>query len=77
MHWQYTNVWYSAYLPMVSSYSFNNMGSIYNISRIMNSDFSFNLQAYKEYSPILLPASFAISYGLSFASITATATHTF
>ena len=43
----------------------------------MNSDFSFNLQAYKEYSPIFLPASFVIAYGLCFATITATATHIF
>ena len=62
---------------MMSSYSFDNTGSIYNVSRIINSDFSFNLQAYKEYSPIFLPVSFAISYGIFFASFTATTTHIF
>ena len=74
---QYTNVWYSAYLPLVSSDTFDNTGKQYNVSHILNSDSSFNLQAYKAYSPIFLPASFAISYGLSFATITATLTHTF
>jgi hypothetical protein len=74
---QYTNVWYSAYLPLVSSHMFDNTGKQYNVSQIINSDSSFNLQAYKAYSPIFLSASFAISYGLSFATITAILTHTF
>ncbi|KAI0251736.1 OPT oligopeptide transporter [Lactifluus subvellereus] len=73
----YTNVWYSAYVPLVSSYSFDNRGRTYNVSRIINADGSFNLQEYKAYSPLFLSASFAISYGLSFASITAVLTHTF
>ena len=74
---QYTNVWYSAYLPLVSSQSFDNTGKTYNVSRIINDDSSFNLEAYKAYSPLFLSASFVVSYGLSFASITATLTHTF
>ena len=74
---QYTNVWYSAYLPLVSSHTFDNTGKQYNVSQIINSDSSFNIQAYKAYSPIFLSASFAITYGLQFASITATLTHTF
>ena len=74
---QYTNAWYSAYLPLVSSVAFDNTGRQYNVSQIINSDSSFNLQAYKAYSPIFLSASFAISYGLSFATVTATISHTF
>ncbi|KAF8493687.1 OPT oligopeptide transporter [Russula emetica] len=73
----YTNVWYSAYLPLVSSDTFDNTGKQYKVSQVINSDSSFNLKAYKAYSPIFLSASFAISYGLSFATITATVTHTF
>ncbi|KAI0296744.1 OPT oligopeptide transporter [Multifurca ochricompacta] len=73
----YTNVWYSAYLPLVSSHSFDNRGKSYNVSRIINKDATFNLKAYEAYSPLFLSVSFAISYGLSFASITATLTHTF
>ncbi|KAI0245636.1 OPT oligopeptide transporter [Lactifluus subvellereus] len=72
----YSNVWYSAYLPLVSSHSFDNTGSIYNVSRIINADGSFNLQAYQSYSPIFLSMSFAIGYGLSFASIAAVLMHT-
>ena len=74
---QYTNVWYSSYLPLVSSRSFDNTGKTYNVSRIINNDSSFNLEAYKAYSPLFLSASFAITYGLEFASITAILTHTF
>ncbi len=74
---QYTNVWYSAYLPLFSSDTFDNTGKQYNVSQIINSDSSFNLQAYKAYSPIFLSISFAITYGLNFAAITATLTHTF
>ena len=74
---QYTNVWYTSYLPLVSSHSFDNTGNIYNVTQIINDDSSFNLEAYKAYSPLFLSASFAMSYGLSFASITATLTHTF
>lgn len=73
----YTNVWYTAHLPLVSSHSFDNTGKTYNVSRIINDDSSFNLEAYRAYSPLFLSASFAVSYGLSFASITATLTHTF
>lgn len=74
---QYSNVWYSAYLPLVSSHSFDNTGKTYNVSKIINADSTFNLQAYQAYSPLFLSASFAIAYGLSFASITATLTHTY
>jgi hypothetical protein len=72
---QYKNVWYSAYLPLVSSGSFDNAGNPYNVSRIINKDGSFDLQAYQAYSPVFISASWAISYGLSFAPITAIATH--
>ncbi|KAI0250906.1 OPT oligopeptide transporter [Lactifluus subvellereus] len=67
----YSNVWYSAYLPLISSHSFDNTGGIYNVSRVINADGSFNLQAYQAYSPVLLSVSWTMAYGLEFASITA------
>ena len=66
---------YSSYLPLMSSHPFDNTGKTYNLSRIIN-DTSSNLEAYKAYSPLLLPAS-VVSYELSFASITAILTHSF
>ena len=74
---QYTNVWYSSYLPLVSSQSFDNTGKAYNVSRIINEDMSFNLEAYNAYSPVFVPASSAITFGLQFVSIMAVSTHTF
>jgi hypothetical protein len=61
----------------LSSQSFDNTGAQYNVSRIINPDLSFNLEAYKAYSPLFISTSFAMLYGLSFASITAVLTHVF
>ena len=74
---QYSNVWYSAYLPLVSSQSFDNTGKQYDVSKVINADSTLNVEAYRAYSPLFLPASFAISYGVEFAAFTATLTHTF
>jgi OPT oligopeptide transporter protein len=74
---QYSNTWYSAYLPLISSQAFDNAGNVYNLSRVVNPDGSFNSQAYQAYSPLFLPAAIAILYGLQFASITALVVHTF
>lgn len=73
----YTNTWYSKYLPMSTRTSYDNSGAAYNISRIINSDASFNNTAYEAYSPLFISTTFALSYGLSFASITATLMHAF
>ncbi|KIK68259.1 hypothetical protein GYMLUDRAFT_35638 [Collybiopsis luxurians FD-317 M1] len=71
----YTNTWNSAYLPILSDGSFNNNGTRYNVKKITNSDLTFNQTAYEAYSPLYLPATFALSYGLSFASMTAIISH--
>ncbi|EIN07938.1 small oligopeptide transporter [Punctularia strigosozonata HHB-11173 SS5] len=71
----YTNTWYSEYMPMSSRGSFDNTGGSYNVSRILNPDSTINLEAYHNYSPLFLSTTFALSYGLSFASITATIMH--
>ncbi|KAI0056147.1 OPT oligopeptide transporter [Artomyces pyxidatus] len=71
----YTNVWWAQYMPISSRNAFDNTGNVYNLTRILNPDASLNKEAYHSYSPLFLSTSFAISYGLSFASITATMTH--
>ncbi|KAM5543759.1 hypothetical protein V8D89_002376 [Ganoderma adspersum] len=71
----FTNVWYSQYMPISALGPFDNTGQAYNLTRILNPDSTFNLEAYKSYSPLFLSATFAISYGLAFASITATIVH--
>ncbi len=71
----FTNVWEGKYMPISSRGSFDNTGMRYNVSRIINDDASFNEAEYAAYSPLFISTTFAISYGLSFASITATLTH--
>ena len=73
----YTNTWYSKYLPISSDTSYDNTGAVYDVSKIVNPDGTFNYEKYKAYSPLFLSTTFALSYGLSFASITATIMHTF
>ncbi|OSD07751.1 small oligopeptide transporter [Trametes coccinea BRFM310] len=71
----FTNTWDSQYMPISALGPFDNKGQPYNLSRILNPDATFNEEAYKAYSPLFLSATFAISYGLAFASITATIVH--
>jgi OPT family small oligopeptide transporter len=71
----YSNTWYSKYLPISSRSSFDRYGNKYDVSKILTPDATLDLKAYHEYSPLFISATFAISYGLSFASITATITH--
>ncbi|KZT18817.1 small oligopeptide transporter [Neolentinus lepideus HHB14362 ss-1] len=72
----YTNAWYSQYMPMSSRGSYDNTGAPYNVTAILNSDSTLDKNAYHNYSPLFLSTTFALSYGLSFASITATIVHT-
>lgn len=62
-------------LRISSRGSFDNTGQAYDVTKITNADATFNEAGYKAYSPLFLSTTFAISYGLSFASITATLTH--
>ncbi|TDL22377.1 small oligopeptide transporter [Rickenella mellea] len=71
----YSNIWNSQYMPIMSSYPYDNQGRRYNVTRILNTQTTFDINAYRNYSPLFLSTTFAISYGLSFASITATIVH--
>lgn len=71
----YSNVWYGKYLPISDSESYDRYQQTYNVSKIINTDLSFNKPNYEKYSPLYLSATFAVAYGLSFASYTATITH--
>ncbi|KAH9939612.1 OPT oligopeptide transporter [Epithele typhae] len=73
----YTNTWYSKYMPISSRTSFDNMGNSYDVSRILTPESTLDPEKYAAYSPLFLSTTFALSYGLSFASITATIVHTF
>ncbi|PPQ78774.1 hypothetical protein CVT25_010647 [Psilocybe cyanescens] len=73
----YTNTWYTQYLPISTRGSYDNTGKTYNVTRIVDAKNKLDVEAFKAYSPIFLSATFATSYGLSFATITATLTHAF
>jgi hypothetical protein len=65
----YSGTWYSEFLPMSDSSTYDNTGAAYNTTRILTSEFTLDLKAYQEYSPLFLSTTFALSYGLSFAAI--------
>ncbi|KAJ7323290.1 oligopeptide transporter [Mycena albidolilacea] len=73
----FSNTWYSKYMTISSTHSFDNTGKYYDVTRILTADSTFDEESYKNYSPLFLSTTFALSYGLSFASITATITHAF
>ncbi|KAJ5946528.1 Tetrapeptide transporter OPT1/isp4 [Penicillium verhagenii] len=73
----YTNVWNSAYLPLLSSSTFDNTGSSYNVSRVVDSSLNFLESGYKEYSPMYISMAYSLTYGLSFAAVTAVVVHTY
>ncbi|KAH7328547.1 OPT family small oligopeptide transporter [Stachybotrys elegans] len=73
----YTGAWYGEYLPISDSGTYDNTGARYNTSRILTPDFTLDEEAYKNYSPLFLSTTFAISYGLSFAAISSLIVYTY
>ena len=71
----YTNTWFTAYLPLMTSDVYDRTGAVYDTARVISPQSTLDLEAYKSYSPPYLGATFAFVYGLSFASITGVLTH--
>ncbi|KAG7440074.1 OPT oligopeptide transporter [Guyanagaster necrorhizus] len=71
----FTDTWHAKYMPISSRSSYDNQMREYNVTRILRQNSTFNADAYHEYSPLFISTTFAISYGLSFAAITATIMH--
>ena len=65
-----------SYFPISGNSPYDRFGEIYNITRVLTSDYRFDPVAYNEYSPLFLPATFAISYLSSFAVLPCILTHT-
>ncbi|KAH9883744.1 OPT-domain-containing protein [Xylariomycetidae sp. FL2044] len=72
----YCNLFYSSYMPILSASVFDNTGNIYDVSKILTSDFVFNREAYSRYSRVFLPITYVLSYGLQFAGLASLLTHT-
>lgn len=73
----YSNVWYGRYLPMSDLNTYDRFQQIYNSTRILSDNYVFDAEKYKNYSPLFLPTTFAVSYGMSFASMSSSIVHTF
>lgn len=71
----YNNFWYSKFLPMLSSTTFDNMAEPYNVSRVLSKSLVLDEEAYKSYSPLMIPFSYTMSYALNFAAVTAVFVH--
>jgi len=68
-------VWSAKYLTMLDAATYDNTGSPYNTSRVATPQLTLNEAEYKAYSPLFLSTGFAITYGLSFATIAALVVH--
>ncbi|KAI0849872.1 small oligopeptide transporter [Daldinia vernicosa] len=71
----FSGTWYADYFVVQSSSAFDNTGAVYNVSRILNDDLTFNEQKYHDYSPLFLSTQFALTYGMSFAAVAAVVVH--
>jgi OPT family small oligopeptide transporter len=72
----YSGAWYSAFLPMSDSSSYDNTGKVYDVHKIITPEYTLDLKKYQEYSPLFLSTTFALQYGLSFATIISVMVHT-
>lgn len=63
-------------MPILSAAVFDNTGHPYNVSRILTPEYLFDQKAYEEYSPVYLPITYILSYGVQFAALTSLVTHT-
>lgn len=73
----YSGLFYSKYLPISDSGSYDNTGNMYNVSKILTPQFTFDPKKYTEYSPLFLSTTFMLAYGLSFAGIISVLVHAY
>ncbi|XP_048541595.1 oligopeptide transporter 7-like [Triticum urartu] len=71
--------WFDFYkaqtFPIFSSGLFTSGGQKYNISAIVDDNFHLDTEAYEKNGPLYLSTLFAVTYGIGFASLTATIVH--
>ncbi|KAI8356384.1 OPT oligopeptide transporter protein-domain-containing protein [Mortierella sp. GBAus27b] len=71
----FSNYWSAMSYPIVSSNLYDNQAQLYEVSRILNRDLSFNATLYESYSRVAMTPYFAITYGTSFMAVIATFVH--
>ncbi|KAL6633728.1 hypothetical protein ACP70R_026399 [Stipagrostis hirtigluma subsp. patula] len=69
------NLYNAKTFPIFSSHLFMSNGTDYDIPSIVNNQFQIDMDAYNKLGRVNLSIFFALSYGLSFATIAATITH--
>ncbi|KNZ81221.1 hypothetical protein J132_02173 [Termitomyces sp. J132] len=72
----YTNSWSLAYFPISANEPYDRNGQVYNVTRVLTKEDRFDLEAYNNYSPLYLPATYAMTYLLAFALSTCVIVHT-
>jgi OPT family small oligopeptide transporter len=72
----YTNTWQLAHFPMAANEPYDRFGQQYDVQRVLQQDDRFNATAYAEYSPLYLPATYAVTYLLAFTMSTCVLVHT-
>lgn len=72
----WNNVYEAKRFPIFSAATFDAQGHKYNVDRVLNKEtFDLNVEAYNGYSKLYLSVFFAFTYGLSFATLTASISH--
>lgn len=71
-----SQTWNMAYFPLSSGNPYDRFGNIYNVSAVLDASNRFNLTAYLDYSPLYLPATYAMTYMLAFGLSTCVLVHT-
>ncbi|KAJ3672457.1 hypothetical protein LUZ60_007178 [Juncus effusus] len=73
----WSNLYNAKTFPIFSDGLFTGSGHEYNISSIIDSDFHLDVKAYEKNGPLYLSTFFVVTYGVGFASLTATLMHVF
>ncbi|KAG8220066.1 OPT oligopeptide transporter [Butyriboletus roseoflavus] len=71
----YTNSFYTSYLPMSALITFDNTGMPFNVTQIVTNGV-LDIAKYEAYSPVFLPTTLAIAYGVAFAAFPSIVVHT-
>lgn len=50
----YSGAWYAQFLPMSDSGTYDNTGAAYNTTRVLTPDFTLDVEAYQNYSPLFI-----------------------
>ena len=65
-----------SYFPISGYASYDRFSQVYNITRVLTSDYRFDPVAYNEYSPFFLPATSAMTYLVAFTLFPCLIIHT-